>query len=193
MSFSPKLIFKCLPAVELVECRWVAALDSFANGSLLFILAVETYLLSEGFLFAFVGGFVFNFAACLGPVCSIFWPACFGRSIPIVSKLDFTNPAYNKTSSCGVGMVAWNVVAASPFAKEVSVNDWTELPALLDRLRREPDDYIDGLQVRTDGIASAEQTSVAWSSIYVKRSAAYYRSVPALRIQTKHLKGRFLA
>jgi len=47
-----------------------------------------------------------------------------------------------------VGPVAWNVVAASPFAQEVSVADWTELPALLDRLRREPDDYIDRLQVR---------------------------------------------
>ncbi len=71
-----------------------------------------------------------------------------GRSIPIVSKLDFTNPAYNGTYNCGVGPVAWNVVAASPFAREVSVGDWTELPALLDRLRQEPDDYIDRLQVR---------------------------------------------
>lgn len=75
---------------------------------------------------------------------------CFrpvGRSIPIVSKLDYTHPAYNGTTNCGVGEVSWNTVAASPFAKDVSVNDWTELSGLLDRLRQEPDDYINRLQV----------------------------------------------
>lgn len=77
--------------------------------------------------------------------------ALLPRSIPIVSKLDFTTPAYNTTTNCGVGMVAWNVVAASPFAKEVSVNDWTELPALLNSLRRQSDDYINRLQVHDDG------------------------------------------
>lgn len=65
-----------------------------------------------------------------------------------MSKLDFTDPPYLAPDNCGNGPVAWNVVAGSPFAKEVSVNDWTELPALLDRLRGEPDEYIDRLQVR---------------------------------------------
>lgn len=77
----------------------------------------------------------------------IFCCVFFGRSIPIVSKRDYTHPAYNGTTNCGVGEVAWNTVAASPFAKHVSVNDWTELPALLDRLRGETDHYVDRLQV----------------------------------------------
>lgn len=64
-----------------------------------------------------------------------------------MSKLDYTHPAYNGTTNCGVGEVAWNTVAASPFAKYVSVDDWTELPALLDRLRHATDDYVDDLQV----------------------------------------------
>ncbi|CAM9787070.1 unnamed protein product [Ectocarpus sp. 12 AP-2014] len=76
------------------------------------------------------------------------WEALEGGSIPIVSKLDFTQPALGalSTQTCGDGDVAWNIVAASPFVEAVSVNDWHELPALLDRLRQEPDDYINKLQ-----------------------------------------------
>lgn len=40
-------------------------------------------------------------------------------------------------------------MAGSPFAQEVSVNSWIELPELLDRLQHEPDEYIDKLQVIT--------------------------------------------
>lgn len=71
------------------------------------------------------------------------------RSIPIVSKLDFTHPVVGTKSNttCGDGDIAWNTVAASPFAQQVSVNDWLELPDLLDRLQREPDEYINKLQV----------------------------------------------
>ncbi|CAM9373761.1 unnamed protein product [Scytosiphon promiscuus] len=90
------------------------------------------------------------------------WEALEAGSIPIVSKLDFTDPPYNAPDNCGVGPVAWNVVAGSPFAKEVSVNDWTELPALLDRLRREPAEYIDRLQ--TD--------CAAWYAAFMKRTYA---------------------
>lgn len=70
------------------------------------------------------------------------------RSIPIVSKLDFTNPVYSTHgNSCGTGDFAWNTVAESPFAKEVSVDTWDGLSALLDMLRNKPDDYILQLQV----------------------------------------------
>lgn len=81
------------------------------------------------------------------------------RSIPIVSKLDFTNPATGLLSNhtCGVGIIAWNTVAASPFAKKVSVNTWQELPALLDRLQQESAEYINNLQVKQKKMSSRQQ------------------------------------
>lgn len=71
-----------------------------------------------------------------------------------MSKQDFTHPSTGSLSNhtCGVGNIAWNTVAASPFARQVSVNSWQELPALLDRLQREPDDYINKLQVTVSGL-----------------------------------------
>ncbi len=71
------------------------------------------------------------------------------RSIPIVSKLDFTHPANSSLShhTCGVGEIAWNIVATSPFAREASVTSWEDLSALLDQLRGEPEEYINQLQV----------------------------------------------
>lgn len=89
-------------------------------------------------------------ATCLTPPT----PAAH-RSIPIVSRRDFTNPQYHvpgdpANTTCGEGTVSWNTVAGSPFAREVSVGNWGELPALLDRLQRAPDNYIDKLQVKSD-------------------------------------------
>lgn len=69
------------------------------------------------------------------------------RSIPIVSKEDYMNPAYHAPYACGQGNASWNTVAASPYAKAVSVETWHELPVLLDRLRYESDDVIEKLQV----------------------------------------------
>ena len=70
------------------------------------------------------------------------------RSIPIVSKLDFTHPVYSfSNQSCRIGDASWNTVAASPFAREVSVNTWHDLPALLDELWQKPDHFVNKLQV----------------------------------------------
>lgn len=79
------------------------------------------------------------------------------RSIPIVSKQDFTHPSTGSLSNhtCGVGNIAWNTVAASPFASQVSVDSWQELPALLERLQHEPDNYINKLQVMVSVLSSA--------------------------------------
>lgn len=70
------------------------------------------------------------------------------RSIPIISKLDYTDPAYLlRNRSCGIGETSWNTVASSPFAKEASVNSWEELPDLLHDLLQKSDEYINKLQV----------------------------------------------
>lgn len=64
--------------------------------------------------------------------------------------MDYTNPAFHKrrnVDACGTGDTAWNTVAASPYAQAVSVDSWSELPGLLDRLQDESDDYINQLQV----------------------------------------------
>lgn len=74
------------------------------------------------------------------------------RSIPIISKSDYTDPAFHKeirVEACGIGDAAWNTVAASPFARAVSVDTWEDLPELLDRLRAEPDSFLDHLQVKS--------------------------------------------
>ncbi|CAM9294234.1 unnamed protein product, partial [Hapterophycus canaliculatus] len=90
------------------------------------------------------------------------WEALEAGSIPIVSKTDFTEPEYEFPTgvNCGVGTIGWNVVAGSPFAKQASVNTWSELPALLERLRREPADYIDKLQ----------EDCTAWYSSVMKQT-----------------------
>ncbi|CAN0261209.1 unnamed protein product [Ectocarpus sp. 12 AP-2014] len=70
-------------------------------------------------------------------------------SIPIISKSDYTDPAFHKeirVEACGTGDAAWNTVAASPFAQAVSVDTWEDLPELLDRLHAEPDSFLDRLQ-----------------------------------------------
>lgn len=69
------------------------------------------------------------------------------RSIPIVSREDYMNPAFHAPYACGQGNASWNTVAASPYAKAVSVETWQDLPVLLDRLRNESDDFIETLQV----------------------------------------------
>ncbi|CBJ28505.1 conserved unknown protein [Ectocarpus siliculosus] len=72
-----------------------------------------------------------------------------GGSIPIISKSDYTDPAFHKeirVEACGTGDAAWNTVAASPFARAVSVDTWEDLPELLDRLHAEPDSFLDRLQ-----------------------------------------------
>lgn len=69
------------------------------------------------------------------------------RSIPIVSKLDYTNPPPLDDHSCGVGGIAWNTVESSPFAQETFVNSWEELPERLYELRQKSDEYINKLQV----------------------------------------------
>ncbi|CAM9626304.1 unnamed protein product [Scytosiphon promiscuus] len=94
------------------------------------------------------------------------WEALESGSIPIVSKTDFTEPEYEypRGVNCRPGTVGWNTVAASPFAKQVSVNTWSELPELLDRLRHEPVEYIDKLQA----------DCAAWYSSVMKQT---YRSM----------------
>lgn len=74
--------------------------------------------------------------------------APLGRSIPIVSREDYLNPRWHAPFACGEGHGAWNTIAGSPFAIEVSVRDWEELPALLNRLSEAPQEYLDKLQVR---------------------------------------------
>ncbi|CAB1096925.1 unnamed protein product [Ectocarpus sp. CCAP 1310/34] len=94
------------------------------------------------------------------------WEALEAGSIPIVSKLDFTHPVVGtkSNSTCGDGDIAWNTVAASPFAKQVSVNNWLELPDLLDRLQREPDEYINNLQEECEAWYSMAMTQ-AYTSL----------------------------
>lgn len=48
---------------------------------------------------------------------------------------------------CGAGNASWDTVAASPFAEEVSVGTWDEVPELFERLKDMPGEYIDKLQV----------------------------------------------
>eukprot|EP00752_Nemacystus_decipiens_P013271 g11759.t1 len=90
------------------------------------------------------------------------WEALEAGSIPIVSKRDFTHPSTGDMSdhTCGVGDIAWNTVAASPFARQVSVDSWDELPALLDRLQHESDDYINKLQ----------EECILWYELAMKQS-----------------------
>lgn len=78
------------------------------------------------------------------------WEALEAGSIPIVSKLDYTVPLPLEPDSnggtCGEGVASWNTVASSPFAKEVSVDTWEDLPARLDMLRSMSDEDIGRLQ-----------------------------------------------
>lgn len=69
------------------------------------------------------------------------------RSIPIISRQDYLYPSHMAPFPCGEGNASWNTVAASPFAKEVSVGSWDDLPELLERLKEAPAEYIDNLQV----------------------------------------------
>ncbi len=69
------------------------------------------------------------------------------RSIPIVSKLDYTHSVFEFHGTCGTGEIAWNTVASSPFAKKTSVESWDELPLLLDKLWQMSDDDLTRLQV----------------------------------------------
>lgn len=64
-----------------------------------------------------------------------------------MSKLDYTHPPRFDNQSCGVGGVAWNVVASSPFAKKVSVSSWKELPERLHDLLQKSEEDIHKLQV----------------------------------------------
>lgn len=76
-------------------------------------------------------------------------PSAF-RSIPILSRLDYSHPVYRKKDvnvTCGTGEFSWNTVAGSPFAEEVSVDAWEDLPALLDRLRTMSQEDTNKLQV----------------------------------------------
>lgn len=90
------------------------------------------------------------------------------RSIPIVSIQDFLDPAFpeEKTFPCGEGNATWNTVASSPFAKHVSLDEWSELPQLLDRLRQIPDAAIDALQVK---IRPGSYSNTAIKRIYQTR------------------------
>lgn len=67
-----------------------------------------------------------------------------------MSKLDYTHPGYELYGhSCGSGDTGWNTVASSPFVKEASVEEWDDLPMLLDKLWQKSDDYLKELQVTT--------------------------------------------
>ncbi len=64
--------------------------------------------------------------------------------------MDYTDPVYSidgSTTTCGNGNISWNTVAASPFAREVPLDTWDDLPNQLDILRQKPDGYIQNLQV----------------------------------------------
>lgn len=70
-----------------------------------------------------------------------------------MSKLDYADPVFSVEAgkTCGKGETAWNTVADSPFAIQASVNNWEELPALLDQLWNKPDEYIQRLQASDRG------------------------------------------
>ncbi|CAN0079149.1 unnamed protein product [Scytosiphon promiscuus] len=104
------------------------------------------------------------------------WEALEAGSIPIVSKLDFTHPTTGPMifHDCGIGEVAWNTVADSPFAKEVSVENWGELPALLDRLKEAPPGYIDKLQEDTLAWYTSTMQKTYWSVLDFGKGHDFY-------------------
>eukprot|EP00752_Nemacystus_decipiens_P012180 g10798.t1 len=92
-----------------------------------------------------------KFTICPGghsPETYRMWEALESGSIPIVSRLDYHYPVYNKhvNVTCGTGDNSWNTVAGSPFAEEASVDSWEDLPALLDKLREMSQGDINKLQ-----------------------------------------------